>query len=97
AYVASALMALEKYLLDRVDRGEAITEDVQYLLANSRSLAIAGLLIAVGKKVPALLFNELWSFVASPELQATEHHSFNTLSRDWGRTTLAAERPLMAA
>lgn len=86
AYVASALMALEKFLFDRLDRGEAINDDIAYLLANSRSLAIAGLLIAVGKRKPSLLFEELWSFVASPELQATEHHSVNLVHRDFART-----------
>jgi len=45
-------------------------------LKNSRSLAIAGLLVAIGKRVPALLFTSLWPFVASPELQATERRSF---------------------
>lgn len=94
AYVASALMALEKYLLDRVDKGESITEDVAYLLKNSRSLAIVGLLIAVGKRKPALLFEELWPFVASAELQATEHHSISHVYRDFARTP-ALERKLI--
>lgn len=89
-------MALEKYLLDRVDKGESITEDVAYLLENSRSLAIVGLLIAVGKRKPALLFEELWPFVASPELQATEHHSISHVYRDFARTP-ALERKLITA
>lgn len=94
AYVVSALMALEKYLLDRVDKGESIKEDVAFLLENSRSLAIIGLLIAVGKRQPALLFEELWPFVASPELQATEHHSLHHIYRDFARSS-ALERELI--
>jgi hypothetical protein len=86
AHVASALMALEKLLLDRVDQGESIDEDIAYLLGNSRSLAIIGLLIAVGKRKPSLLFTELWPFVASPELQVTEHNSINPGFRDFART-----------
>lgn len=94
AYVASALMALEKFLLDCIDKGESIAEDVAYLLQHSRSLAIAGLLIGIGKRKPALLFEELWPFVASPELQATEHHSISHIYRDFARTP-ALERKLI--
>lgn len=95
-YVCSALMALEKVLLDRIDRGESVEDDVAFLLKNSRSLAIAGLLVAIGKRVPALLFTSLWPFVASPELQATERRSLPT-SGERGLKTTPREQQLKAA
>ena len=75
AYVCSALMALEKTMLDRIEKGESVDDDVAFLLENSRSLAIAGLLVAIGKQVPKLLFTTLAPFVGSAELQATERQS----------------------
>jgi len=92
--ITSALMALEKYLLDKIDRKESIAGDLRYLRANSRSLAIAGVLVALGKKVPALLFKELWPFVASPELQTTEFHSFALSGRITARSVATPERQL---
>ena len=94
-YVCSALMALEKALLDRVDRGESVEDDVGFLLKNSRSLAVAGLLVAIGKRVPALLFTSLWPFVASPELQATERRSLPA-SGERGLKTTPKEQQLRA-
>lgn len=95
AYVCSALMALEKILLDRIEQGEPVDKDVEFLLENSRSLAIAGLLVAIGKRLPALLFTTLWPFVASPELQATERHSIPAFGAR-GLNTVPREKQLIA-
>lgn len=78
-HVASALMALEKHLLDRLAKGESVEDDVDHILANSRSLAFAGLLVAIGKTMPTLLFGKLWRFVASPEIQVSEFPSIDQI------------------
>ena len=77
-FVVSALMALEKWLLDRIEKGESVDTDIDYLLAQSKSLAIAGVLISVAKRSPQLLFNPLWPLVSSPEIHDIEYHCFNT-------------------
>lgn len=46
--VESALMALEKWLYERIDQKEDITADINRILQESKSAAFLGLLVAVG-------------------------------------------------
>jgi len=55
ALLSSALMAVEKWLYDKIEKGEEADTWVGKILRDSRSVAFAGLLLTVGKKFPALL------------------------------------------
>jgi hypothetical protein len=65
--LASALMALEKSLYDRIDAGEGVESVIERILAGSRSVAFAGLLAAVGCREPQLLTGPLRPLIGSPE------------------------------
>jgi hypothetical protein len=66
--IACALMALEKWLYDEADAGHDITEVVEDLLASTSSIAIVGLLIAIGCRDPQLFAGPLRPLLAMPEL-----------------------------
>ncbi len=73
--VVCALMALERWLYERMDAGEDIAPIIERLLADTRSLAVAGTLLGVAKRRPALFSGPLRSFLALPELyRADQHH-----------------------
>jgi len=57
--VECALMALEKWLYDEVQKGRSIAPRVQYLFEHAESLAFAGVLVSVGLKYPMLFAGEL--------------------------------------
>ena len=57
--VECALMALEKWLYDEIEKGNSITQWVQYIYAHGESAAFAGLLVSVGLKYPALFMRDL--------------------------------------
>ncbi len=59
AVVTSALMALEKWLYELVDEGRDIGAALTRIFAESRSVAFAGVLVALGKKVPELFAGPL--------------------------------------
>jgi hypothetical protein len=83
--LASALMALEKYLYDRLDAGDDITPLLQKLLAQAGSVAVLGTLTMVGKYRPGLLEGVLQPLLGSPELQQWDYQ-LNlrlALSGDW--------------
>jgi hypothetical protein len=65
-------MALEKWLYMQLDEKRPIGDTVRLLLRSSNSLAIVGLLIAVGKKAPALFLDELLPLLAVPEFYRWE-------------------------
>jgi SpoVK/Ycf46/Vps4 family AAA+-type ATPase len=52
--IQSSLMALEKWLYEQLDKGANIEPWLSRILAESESLAFAGLLLDVGKRSPAL-------------------------------------------
>jgi hypothetical protein len=53
--LASALMAAEKWFYDRIDAGEEVEEAIDRILSRSRSVALLGVLTAVGLMKPSLL------------------------------------------
>lgn len=57
--VTCALMAFEKWLEEQIEKGESIAHPVQVLWLMGRSLAFAGVMVAVGKRHPELFLNEL--------------------------------------
>jgi hypothetical protein len=57
--VTCALMALEKWLEEQIEKGESIAQPVQALYQQGNSLAFAGVLIAVGKRHPELFSSDL--------------------------------------
>ena len=59
ACVECALMALEKWLYDEIEKGRNISHWVQYIYAHADSLAFAGVLVSVGLKYPVLFAREL--------------------------------------
>jgi len=54
-YVVSALMALEKWLYEKAETDEDISEWIELILEQARSVAIIGVLVALAKKHPNLL------------------------------------------
>ena len=52
--VESALMALEKWFYDEIDKGNDVSPSIQYIYDNGQSAAFAGLLVSVGLRFPPL-------------------------------------------
>lgn len=57
--VSCALMALEKWLDEQIEKGASTADPVQALYQKGNSLAFAGVLIAVGKRHPELFNGDL--------------------------------------
>lgn len=66
--VSCCLMALEFWLYERLERDEDVAPDLTRLLAESESLAFAGLLVDLGKRYPSLLFGVLRPLLGAWEL-----------------------------
>jgi hypothetical protein len=66
--LACALMALEKWLYDEADVGHDIASAVAELLAGTTSIAMAGLLVAIGCRHPELLSGPLQPMLGAPDL-----------------------------
>jgi hypothetical protein len=54
AVIHCSLMALEQWLYEQIDRGENIDRWLARILSESESLAFAGLLFDIGKRLPTL-------------------------------------------
>jgi hypothetical protein len=63
--VTCALMALEKWLYDEIDSDRDVTCWLEFICAQSSSLAFAGVLVTVGLKRPGLFTNALRPLVGS--------------------------------
>jgi hypothetical protein len=57
--IETALMALEKWFYDEIEKGTNVTDWIQYVLDHSQSAAFAGVLVSVGLKYPALFAGQL--------------------------------------
>ncbi|WP_442498147.1 transposase [Methylobacter sp. sgz302048] len=66
--LVSALMALEKWFHDQLDQNQVIENIVIDILSRTRSLALAGLLIGVGRREPKLFLGPLLPFLGVPEI-----------------------------
>lgn len=79
APVASALMAIEKWLYELIDEGAEVSNWVKHLLTNSHSLAILGVLSNVGRYHPLLFYAEL-----RPLLLCFHVYAFEDVARTQG-------------
>jgi len=70
--VESALMALEKWLYDRIDQKEDITPEINRILQESKSAAFLGLLVAVGLYSLALFKGVLLPLFSNMDLFQTQ-------------------------
>lgn len=57
--VTCALMALEKWFDEQMEANRSITDAIQLLYRQGRSLAFAGVLISIGKRYPQLFAEDL--------------------------------------
>ena len=57
--IQSGLMALEQWLYEQIDKGITVEPWIARIVAESESLAFAGLLLDVGKRAPELFFTVL--------------------------------------
>jgi hypothetical protein len=74
--VAIVLMALEKWLYDRIDKGESIDSTINLILERSDCLAFAGLLSAVACKK-----STLFQSVLRPLLLFSEFHEWEDFNQ----------------
>jgi hypothetical protein len=63
--IVCALMALEKWLYDELEKGNSIDETIKLILAGARSLAFAGVLVSVGLKQQSLFADILRPFLGN--------------------------------
>ena len=57
--VTCALMALEKWFYERIEAGESVSDAINLLFHDGRSLALAGVLVCVGKRHESLFTKDL--------------------------------------
>ena len=68
-----ALMALERWLHERIEVGEDVSSTLKAILERSRSVGIAGVLVSLGKRDPHLFLGILSPLVSVPEFHFWEH------------------------
>jgi len=71
--VVSSLMALEKWLYELLEKGEAIDRWAETIFEKGQSLAFAGVLAAVGLRYPDLFRGVLQPLLESPEVYQAQH------------------------
>lgn len=69
-----ALDSLERWLVTQINEGIDVSARVRQLLAESRSAAIVGVLVNVGKHQPLLFSGPLSPLLSRPELYAWDSH-----------------------
>ena len=65
--ISCILMALEQWLYERLDAEDDVTDTLDRLVAESESVALAGVLVHVGKKQPALFTGSLRPLLGASE------------------------------
>lgn len=68
-----SLMALEKHLLDLIDNRIDISPYIEKLYTESKSVAVLGLLVSVGKRHPELFVRELRPLLSELRFYIWEH------------------------
>ena len=66
--IHSALMALEKWLYDQIEKNQEIQPYLETIIESGTSLAFVGLLISIGKKKASHFSNTLLPLLSVPEL-----------------------------
>jgi hypothetical protein len=77
AVVTCALMALEKWFDEQIEAGKPIAPVLDILVAQGRSLAFGGVLIAIGKRHPLLFATELRPLLFDRALYMHDVHVVN--------------------
>ena len=72
--IASALMGLEKYLYDCIEKKEDVSQSLKQILSKSKSIAFVGLACEVGRYKPELFIDILRPLLAVPELYFWEDY-----------------------
>jgi hypothetical protein len=88
-----ALMALEKWLYEQIEQNNDVTPWVRRILAESDSLAFAGLLVDVGKRQPTLFAHTLRPILSSWiicdwDLQLASLRQSGPVGSYWGQPRL---------
>ncbi len=66
--VTCALMALEKWLYEKIEAGESVAEPIHLLFHNGKSLALAGVLICIGKRYATIFAMDIQPLLFAREL-----------------------------
>jgi len=81
-YVGCALMALERWFDEKLEKREAVTEMTHRIFEKGHSLAFAGVLVSVGKRHRELFLSDLMPLLSIKDLisldiaTVTQEHSF---------------------
>lgn len=93
-HMASGLMALEQWLRETCEQGRDVEPAIKQLMAEANSLAVIGVLAAVGKAHRKLFEGPLRSFLLNLDLIRIDAHTTNAGARhflgDWWRYGEAA-------
>jgi hypothetical protein len=80
-FVESALMAVEKWLYERIDAKEDVSDAVNQMLTETKSAAFLGLLVSVGLYSPGLFNSPLRPLLSCPDLYTTQRSTL--LGASW--------------
>jgi hypothetical protein len=80
--VVCALMALEKWFYLQLDEGKSVSEWIELIWRNARSVAFCGLLNAVGRRAPELFKGPLQPLLGTWEFHVWEFHEHRMGMRD---------------
>jgi hypothetical protein len=70
--IRAGVMALEKWLHDKIEAGSPVDDVIDRILDGSRSVAFAGVLIAIAKRRNELLWTKLWPLTCADEFHCWE-------------------------
>jgi hypothetical protein len=92
--VGAALMALEKWLYERLDAGKNLDEEICMIMEGSNSVAFAGVLICAGKRNPELLtgplrdFLDVRDFYIWDDVKGVQYKNINAVGYGYGESNL---------
>ena len=89
-----ALDSLERWLVTRINEGLDVSARVTQLLAESRSAAIVGVLVNVGKHQPLLFSGPLSPLLSRPELYAWDSHRVECVGHNFAGGFVSAGEQL---
>jgi len=71
--LVSILMALEKFLIDEIDKGQDIREYLKIIINQGKSLALLGVLSLIGRYSPDFFLTELTPLLRTVEFYEWEN------------------------
>ena len=88
--LVSALMAVEQFFYEELDKGNSIAKYIQHILSNSNSIALIGLLLHVGKYDAPLFLYELKPLLSNYEFYEWDNDNayrifnhYHEFSKSW--------------